>query len=192
MSGHSEDQEVGRGCPPIASRFKPGTSGNPKGRPRGKRIKDPYDKVLGQMVTLREGGVERRVRADKAFLLQIVAKGLAGDSVMTRAALEALENSASVRSPTQEGRLIIISVCSEAGDLRDAIQELRIATLLDGCRSSARLGLETWVVEEALARLGGRRLTVSEQQIVVAAARMAHKVRWPTWWSGYDGQSIEK
>jgi hypothetical protein len=30
-----QNSAVGYGQPPVASRFKPGTSGNPKGRPRG-------------------------------------------------------------------------------------------------------------------------------------------------------------
>lgn len=191
MSDDSDDVG-GKSRPPVASRFKPGTSGNPKGRPRGKRIKDPYDKVLGQIVTIREGGVERRVRADEAFLLQLAAKGLAGDSVLTRAALDAFENIASLPSVAQGERIITFSVYPEAGDLRDTIKALGIATLLDGCRPSARLSLETWVIEEALARLGDRRLTLSEQQIVVAAARMAHKVRWPNWWSANEAQAIER
>ena len=31
------DYEVGRGKPPLHTRFKPGESGNPKGRPKGVR-----------------------------------------------------------------------------------------------------------------------------------------------------------
>ena len=43
--------------------------GNSAGRPRGRHREAPYEAVLGQMVTIREGGVERRVTADEAFLL---------------------------------------------------------------------------------------------------------------------------
>jgi hypothetical protein len=35
------DYEVGYGKPPVATRFKPGSSGNPRGRPRGARNKLP-------------------------------------------------------------------------------------------------------------------------------------------------------
>jgi len=35
------DYEVGYGKPPVASRFRPGQSGNPKGRPRGAKNKRP-------------------------------------------------------------------------------------------------------------------------------------------------------
>jgi hypothetical protein len=49
------------------TRFAKGQSGNLGGRPRGRWREAPYEAVLGQMVTIREGGVERRVTATEAF-----------------------------------------------------------------------------------------------------------------------------
>jgi Family of unknown function (DUF5681) len=43
---------VGYGKPPKASRFKPGTSGNPGGRPKGSASAKPADVVVEQMKTL--------------------------------------------------------------------------------------------------------------------------------------------
>ena len=37
----TRDHEVGRGKPPAATRFKPGQSGNPRGRPKGAKNKRP-------------------------------------------------------------------------------------------------------------------------------------------------------
>jgi hypothetical protein len=45
-----EDYEVGRGKPPKAARFKPGQSGNPKGRPRGTSLKDIVQRIANQTV----------------------------------------------------------------------------------------------------------------------------------------------
>jgi hypothetical protein len=65
---------------PLASRFRKGKSGNAKGRPRGRCTELPYEAVLGQEVTIRENGRERRVTAAEAFLPQLTKRGLDGDS----------------------------------------------------------------------------------------------------------------
>src|SRR6202048_3237882 len=92
--GPPDDDEEGSGGyrrPPRTTRFTKGRSGNPAGRPRGRRREVPYEAVLGQMVTIREGGVERRVTAAEAFLLQLTKSGLEGDCAATRATLTAIE-----------------------------------------------------------------------------------------------------
>ena len=57
-----------------------------------------------------------------------------------------------------------------------------MARKLDPYRPTARMMLEPWIVEAALKRLGDRRLSREEQQIVLAATRTPHKVTWPAWW----------
>ncbi len=76
--------EVGYGKPPASTRFQKGRSGNPKGRPKGRRNRPPYDVVLGQTVTIKEEGVERRVTAVEAFLLYMTERGLEGDGAAAR------------------------------------------------------------------------------------------------------------
>ena len=87
----AEDIDVGYRRPPRTTRFTKGRSGNPAGRPRGRHRKAPYEAVLGQMVTIREDGTERRVTAAEAFLLQLAKRGVEGDSAAARASLEVLE-----------------------------------------------------------------------------------------------------
>ena len=57
-----------------------------------------------------------------------------------------------------------------------------MAKKLDSYRETARMALEPWLVEAALAHLKGT-LSPAEQRIVVKATRTPHKVRWPKWWS---------
>src|ERR1700676_4545679 len=87
----SEEGDVGYRKPPRAMRFTKGQSGYPAGRPRGRHREAPYEAVLGQMVTIREGGVARRVPGDEAFLLHLSKRGLEGDGAAARACLAMIE-----------------------------------------------------------------------------------------------------
>jgi hypothetical protein len=53
---------------------------------------------------------------------------------------------------------------------------------LDPYRETARMVLEPWLIEAALARLD-RRLSPADQRIILKATRTPHGVRWPDWWS---------
>jgi hypothetical protein len=59
-----------------------------------------------------------------------------------------------------------------------------MAKKLDPYRETARLLLEPWLVEAALARLD-REFSLAEQRIIVNATRTPDKVRWPAWWGEY-------
>ena len=68
------------------------------------------------------------------------------------------------------------------GSVTSALEPLRMARKLDPYRETARIALEPWLVEAALARLP-QTLSPADQRIIVKATRTPHKVRWPEWWS---------
>ncbi len=173
----------GYGRPPSATRFRKGQSGNPRGRPRGSRNEAPYEAVLGQMVTIRENGLERRVTAAEAFLLHITKRGLEGDGAAARASMAAIEDARAKRITGRPDRVTHFAiVCAKPGSVGSALEPLRMAVKQDRYRPTARMKVEPWLVEEALARLGDRRLTLDEQATIYAATRTPGKVSWPVWW----------
>ncbi|MGE0055420.1 MAG: DUF5681 domain-containing protein [Hyphomicrobium sp.] len=75
-----DDDKVGYCKPPKHSRFKPGQSGNPLGRPRKSRsIEAMIKRELDQTVVIKEGGREIRLRKVEALIKQLVNRAISGD-----------------------------------------------------------------------------------------------------------------
>jgi hypothetical protein len=172
----------GYGRPPRKTRYAKGQSGYPAGRPRGRHREAPYEAVLGRMVTIRENGVERHVKADEAFLLKHTQRALEGDGAATRTTLAVIEHAKERLSKDHRAIRTIVHVILAPGSVTSALEPLRMARKLDPYRETARMALEPWLVEAALARLT-QTLSPADQRIVVKATRTPHKVRWPEWWS---------
>ncbi len=73
--------EVGYGRPPKKSRFKPGQSGNPKGRPKGaKNEVTILREIMNRLIEIREGGRPRKISVLAAILLKFAESALKGDA----------------------------------------------------------------------------------------------------------------
>jgi hypothetical protein len=176
--------EVGYRKPPFSTRFRKGESGNPNGRPKGRRNEPPYEAVLGRPLKIRDGGVQRTVTAAEAFLLQLTKRAIEEGDVAARSALgEAIERARGRQGAESAMPTCIVRTLMNPNSVAPAILPLRMAKKLDPYRPTAKVLLEPWIVEAALARLAPNSLTPEQQAVVVDAVRTPHKVKWPAWWS---------
>ena len=75
-----EQYEVGYGKPPQHTRFRPGASGNPKGRPKGvNNLATDIKNALASKITVRSGGKGRVVSTQEAGIMVLKEKALKGD-----------------------------------------------------------------------------------------------------------------
>jgi hypothetical protein len=78
------EERVGYGRPPLATRFRVGQSGNPRGRPKGARnLSTVVASALGERVAVTENGRRRRITKLEAAIKQLVNRAAAGEARAT-------------------------------------------------------------------------------------------------------------
>jgi Family of unknown function (DUF5681) len=73
--------KVGYRRPPLATRFRPGTSGNPRGRPMGARnLATVLAETLAERVVVTENGRRKRITKLEAAVKQLVNRAASGEA----------------------------------------------------------------------------------------------------------------
>ncbi len=73
--------KVGYRHPPLATRFRPGTSGNPRGRPKGTRnLATVLASTLTELVVVTENGRRKRITKLEAAVKQLVNRAASGEA----------------------------------------------------------------------------------------------------------------
>lgn len=93
MDKEKSEFPVGYRKPPRHSRFKPGQSGNPGGRPQKKAttFAESIERELNTRITVNEGGRQRRITKREAIAKQQTNKAVIGDLKATALLMKAIE-----------------------------------------------------------------------------------------------------
>ena len=87
-----DDYKVGYCHPPLETRFRPGTSGNPRGRPKGARnLATVVASTLAERVVVTENGRRKRITKREAMVKQLVNRAVSGDARAMRLLLALIQ-----------------------------------------------------------------------------------------------------
>src|SRR6266851_4390533 len=90
---NERDYEVGYGRPPRHTRFEPGRSGNPRGRPGGsKNLSSLLSEALNEPVIVVENGRRRKITKRRAIIKQLVNGSAKGDWRGTKILLDIIQD----------------------------------------------------------------------------------------------------
>ena len=118
--------EVGYGNPPTKGQFKPGQSGNAKGRPKGKRnLVTDLMAELSQKLLITEGGQQHRITKQQAMLKALLAKSLKGDVRAATALLRLIPSAEIARQAAADAATMTVA----DKDILQALREQLLAEI---------------------------------------------------------------
>lgn len=168
-----------------STRFKPGQSGNPKGRPRKvkkNQSESAFEELRQRRITVRMEGVDRELTVEEALLQRTLEDAFAGGRMATRTILKVIEEHEIAQAPAHRRFLPFKVECLTPQSVDEALIILGIASRSpDGVDATPHgvLELEPWVVASGLARGKGQQLSDQALADLRAHTRQAADLDWP-------------
>ena len=171
--------------PPSSTRFRKGTSGNPKGRPRsGPRVPaSAFDVVIDRTLTVTQAGSPRELTVEEALQHKTYQDALAGSRAARREVLKWIEKRErwlAAKAPTKQSIGFHLDL-TDPDNANRALLLLGIAepdTRFTADDDQRRLRLQSWAVQIALSRRRGP-LSTPEVAEIKLSTRDAEGLRWP-------------
>ena len=106
QSDDKQNSAVGYGRPPVNRQFKPGQSGNPRGRPKGsKNFPTMFAEAMSRPVTVRDKKGKIRTLSKQELMVEVmVNKAVAGDPKAFAAVVQFAEKFEVFKRQTQNHR----------------------------------------------------------------------------------------
>lgn len=165
----------------TSTRFKPGQSGNPSGRPRKPRRPDvsAFEIVLDRRMTATIGGKERELTVEEVLQQQTLRDALAGKRMAIRKVLKMIEKRevALAKKNQTKRKPITVEHHSHSDNANEATRILGIAEPDPGFES--RWKVHTWATQAALSRPGNRKLAEKDVKDIKFFTFDPEKLRWP-------------
>lgn len=163
------------------TRFKPGQSGNPKGRPPKPRRPNvsAFEIVLDKRMTATIGGKERELTLEEVLQQQTLKDALAGKRMAIRKVLKMIEKREAALAKKNGGQPKPISIESHhnSDNANEAMRILDIAQPDD--THPKRWKLSTWATQAALSRPGQKKLPTEDVKSIKFFTFDADALRWP-------------
>ena len=98
--------DVGYGRPPVEHQFRPGQSGNKRGRPKGSKSEAAMiNELLSQKITVNQNGKARKISLFEGIYLRIVEDALKGN---TKSAAFLLGRLATLAEPAGQDATLVM------------------------------------------------------------------------------------
>ena len=163
------------------SRFKKGSSGNPRGRPRKSRGQGTvYDVILDQRIAGSIDGAPDELTPEEAIEQQLLKNAFDGKAMAIRKVVKMIEKWQSALSGHK------VDVPPKITDVErfssdsanDALLILEIAAP-DMRVGGVRWNISTWATQAALSRPGRKKFNAKQVREIKYFTFHPHKLRWP-------------